>query len=273
MNPLRFASRSVWTTYWQFMRHYHRFEVDGLEHILRLRGSAILAGYHGKPGARDLIMLQILLLREYGEITRAIVHDAAFIIPGLREVGAGMLLIDREPSSIAAAVARGEKLVVTPGGIAEAWGSVRDRNRVDWKGLGYLRVAARHGLPVVPIAGIGVDDAFLGLYNAYRLWKPVWERLRLPAGTGLWLGVGPCGFWPFTPPFPVRIVQHIGRPLHLEEEGVKGPDDQEGLARVHERIVATVQGMLDQGRARARGRAGEQGGINWIDQGTTQATT
>jgi hypothetical protein len=268
LSLLAFAARKAWTGYWQLMRHYHRFEVHGLAPLLKTRGSAVLAGYHGKPGARDMIMLQILLLREYGEMSRAIIHDAAFFLPGLREMGEGMLLIDRDKAAIAAAVARGEKLVVTPGGIAEAWGSFRDRNRVDWRSLGYLRLAARHGLPVFPVAGVGVDDAFWGLFDAYRFWRPIWERLRLPVGTGFWIGVGPLGVWPFTPPFPVRIVQHVGAPIDLEAAGVKGPDDEEGLARVHEQVVATVQQMLDRGGERARGRATPEPreAVRWIDQ-------
>jgi hypothetical protein len=265
---LSFAARQVWTGYWQLMRRYHRFEIHGLEQVLRIRGSAVLAGYHGKPGARDLIMLQTLLLREYGEVTRAIIHDAAFFLPALREMGDGMLLIDRDKASIAGAVARGEKLVIAPGGIAEAWGSFRNRHRVGWKSLGYLRLAAQHRLPVFPIAGVGVDDAFLSLYDAYRVWKPIWDRLRLPAGTGIWVGVGPFGLWPFTPPFPVRIVQHVGAPIHLEAEGVTSPDDVEGLTRVHAKVTAMVQQLLDRGEARARGRAAPDPGeaIRWIDQ-------
>jgi 1-acyl-sn-glycerol-3-phosphate acyltransferase len=268
VTPLSFVARKLWTGYWHFMRHYHRFEVHGLENVLRIRGPAMLAGYHGKPGARDLIMLQVLLLREYGEMSRAIVHDAAFMLPGLREMGDGMLLIDRDKASLAAAVSRGEKLVVTPGGIAEAWGSFRQRNRVRWSGYGYLKLAAQHRLPVLPVAAVGVDHAFLGLYDAYRVWKPVWKRFHLPAATGVWIGVGPFGVWPFTPPFPVRIVQYVGAPIDLVAEGVK-EDDEAGLARVHERVVATVQQMLDRGRDRARGRAAPDPveAVRWIDQG------
>ena len=263
------TSRWAWTSYWQLMRRYHRFEVHGLENILRLRGPAMLVGYHGKPGARDLIMLQTLLWCEHGEVTHAIAHDLAFAIPGIRAIGEGLMMVQRDPEAIGDVVARGEKLVITPGGIVEAWGSFRDRDRVQWKGLGYLKLAARYRLPIIPVAGVGTDDAFIGLYNGYRVWKPIWDALHLPPGAGVWMGLGPMGVWPFTPPFPARIVQYIGAPIDLSEQGVAGPDDDERLKRVHERLVATVQGMLDRGRARARGRnrAGEEPA--WVDQTTS----
>jgi len=263
VNPLALLSRAPWVAYWQLMRRYHRFEVNGIENVLRIRGPAVLVGYHGKPGARDLIMLQIQLLREHGQLTHAVVHDAAFSLPGLRSLAAGMLMIDRDRDTIAAVVARGEKLVITPGGIGEAWGSFRDRHRVNWDGFGYLRLAARHRLPVIPVAGVGVDDAFVGLYNAHRLWKPLWERFKLPAGTGFWCGLGPLGLWPFTPPFPVRIVQHIGAPMDLDRMGVSGPGDDAALAAVHERVVATVQEMLNRGEDQARGRAHPPDEVGW----------
>lgn len=248
----------AWGEYWQFMRRYHRFEVRGLEHILRHRGPALIVGYHGKPGARDLIMLQTLLLKEHGEITHAVTHDMAFRVPLLRSFADGLQLIGRDSESIARAVERAEKLVVTPGGIEEAWGSFRDRYKVKWRRFGYLKLAIRHKLPIIPVAGVGVDDAFYGIFNAYNVWKPIWDRFKLPEGTGIWLGVGPMGAWPFTPPFPVRIIQYIGTPIDLEVEGLTDPDDRDGLLGFHARLVDRVQDMLDRGRAEARGRVRDE---------------
>ena len=49
----------------------------------------------------------------------------------------------------------------------------------------------------------GVDTVFglpgaqvYGLFDAYQFWK----RVGVPAGMGIWLGLGPLGLWPFTPP-------------------------------------------------------------------------
>jgi len=174
MNLTALLGGVAWGGYWDLMRKYHRFEVRGLEHILNHRGPALIVGYHGKPGARDLIMLQTQLLREHGMVTHAVTHDMMLRLPFVRSAALGMQLIGRDPASIEAAVKRKEKLVVTPGGIEEAWGSFRDRYTVKWRRrLGYLKLAIEHKLPIIPVGAVGVDDAFYGLYNAYEIWKPL----------------------------------------------------------------------------------------------------
>jgi hypothetical protein len=268
------AGRVTWTRYWQWMRKYHRYEIarGGIERILRCAGPALIVGYHGKPGARDLVMLQTLLLQDYGERTHAITNDMVFGIPGLRGLAEGMQLVSRDRAAIEKVVRRGEKLVVTPGGIAEGWGA--ERYRVRWKSLGYLRLAARHNLPIILVAGVGVDEAFLPLYDAYRFWSPAWKGRRgggkLPEGAGLWLGLGPTGLWPLTPPIPVRIVQYIDPPLYLEDHGIRSADDLEGLARVHRSLAHRTQQMLDEGRDRARARAIQKKELTWLDQVTSR---
>jgi hypothetical protein len=281
------AGRLAWTGYWQLMRRYHRFEVrawphqpdddgfKGLEYIRGCSGPAMIVGYHGKPGARDMIMLQTLLLTEYGERTHAITHDMVFRIPVVRDLAEGMQLVPRDPESIAAAVGRGEKLVITPGGIQEAWASYRDRYKLKWSRLGYLKLALRYRLPIIPVAGVGSGSAFYGAYDAYRVWKPAWDRYGLPEGTGFWVGVGPLGVWPFTPPFPARISQYVGAPISVADHGLDEPDLHERfddpvvkqkVIGLHHHLVAQIQQMLDDGLNAARCRAPDGEPRKWIDQ-------
>jgi 1-acyl-sn-glycerol-3-phosphate acyltransferase len=261
-------ARAAWTRYWQWMRKYHQFEVRGLEHVLGTR-SAMIVGHHGKPGARDLIMLQMLLLHEYGEVTHAITNDMVFRIPVLQALASGMSLVSRDREALARVIGRGEKLVVTPGGVEEAWATVAQRYRVKWRRTGYLRLALAHKLPLIPVVATGSSDAFFALYDAYRIWKPLWERAKLPDGTGLYLGVGPLGLWPLTPPFPVRIVQFVGAPIDLQRTfGRVDPRDREAVQTIHERITGQVQDMLDRARAEVRGRTTgpEFEELTWIAQ-------
>jgi 1-acyl-sn-glycerol-3-phosphate acyltransferase len=263
-------ARELWMGYWRGMRRYHRFEVRGLQHILG-SGPAMIVGYHGQPGARDLIMLQELLLREHGETTYAVTHDAVFRIPLLRDLAEGMELVSRERGAIADIIERGEKLIVAPGGIREAWSTVRDRYRLRWRQSGYLKLALRHGLPIIPVVGAGAGDAFYSAYDAYRFWKPIWKRTGLPEGFGLYLGIGPCGLWPFSPPFPARIVQYAGAPIDLiaefGEHGKIDPDDRAALDRINQQIAARMQDMLDRARAELRGRhhGPEFEELTWVD--------
>lgn len=238
------AARALWLGYWNAMRRYHRYEVEGLAHVERA-GPALIVGYHGRPVAHDLSMLMALLHERHGAMPHPVVHAAFDHNPVLRAVVEGMGGVTGDGDALRAALARGEKVIVTPGGTREGCRSVRHRYRVEWGGrLGYLRVALRHGLPIIPAAGAGVDDAFVGLNDGEALAK------RVGVGVPLWLGVGPLGLWPLSPPFPVKIRTLVGPPIDPTAGGPIDPADRGSLRALDARVRAAVQGLLDRGRRR-----------------------
>jgi hypothetical protein len=89
-----------------------------------------------------------------------------------------------------------------------------------------------------------VDDTYVGLNDGYRLAK----RLGAPAGLPVWLGLGPLGPWPLSPPFPVHIRTLVGEPIRAHLEA--GFDDDDAIAAVDRRVRAAVQDLLDRGRRR-----------------------
>lgn len=245
------AARTAWFTYWNLMRRYHRFEARGLEHLERLRGSSLIVGYHGRPIAHDLCMLMALMHERQGPKPRPIIHATARQLPVLRWLVEGVGFVTGDGEELASAIARGDHVLVTPGGTREGCRSSLDRYRVSWgERLGYLQLALKYKLPVVPSASIGVDDTYLGLNDGYRWGK----RLKVPGRLPVWLGVGPLGLWPFSPPFPARITLRLGEPLHLEQQWPVNPEDREQLLALHRQVVDAVQGLLDSARAERRAR-------------------
>lgn len=221
------------------MRRYHRYEVVGLQHLLQTR-PALVVGYHGRPIAHDLCMLLALLEQQDGRIPHAIMHGAADQIPVARHLVEGMEFVTGDGPDLEAAIARGDHVIVTPGGTREGCRSHRHRYALDWgKRRGYLRLAARYGLPIVPAAAHGVDDAYFGLNDGYAWGK----RLNVPGRMPAWLGIGPLGLWPASPPFPVRITTFLGAPIPVEVS----LDDEQGLARLDGEVRAAVQALLDRG--------------------------
>ncbi|MEQ9503311.1 MAG: lysophospholipid acyltransferase family protein [Deltaproteobacteria bacterium] len=237
MNGRAQAARTAWLSYWNAMRRYHRYRVDGLEHLAAR--PALIVGYHGRPIARDLCMLQALMASEHGRFPRAIMHEAAATIPVAKELVVGMEFLTGVGAALDEAVAKGDHIIVTPGGTREGCRSHRHRYQVDWgRRRGYVRLALQHNLPIVPAAGHGVDDTYVGLNDGYRTGK----RLRAPGKMPVWVGVGPLGLWPVSPPWPVKITTVLGAPLAFE--GVD-PDDADAVEHVHEAVVRAVQGLLD----------------------------
>lgn len=227
--------------YWKAMRIYHRYSVVGLSHLPRNR-SALLVGYHGRPIAHDMCMLTTLIYDQFGYMPHGIVHRAALQIPILKNISQGLGFLSEDGEEFRRAVERGEYILLQPGGTREGCRSFRTRYRVDWGlRMGYLKLALRHSLPIVPVVAQGVDDTYIGLNNGYSLGK----RLHAPLGLPLWLGLGPLGPWPISPPFPVKITQYIGEAIDLEHKKHIDIGNPNELLTLHTQIVGRVQQMLD----------------------------
>lgn len=233
---------AAWMTWWRLMRRYHRFRTFGLEHLAGTE-SRLVVGYHGRGIAHDLCLLSAVLYDEFGYLPHGVVHAAARKLPVMRQVIDQLQMIPGDDeATVRAIIARGEHIIVAPGGTREACRPARVRYRVDWGGrVGYLRFAARYGLSVVPVAAAGVDDTYIGLNDGYQTGK----RLRVPLRLPLWFGLGLGGAFPLALPLPVRITQLIGPPIPVDVD----PDDRAGLEALNRRVVEQVQSQLDHARS------------------------
>ena len=176
----------------------------------------------------------------------------------------GLGFVTADGPELAAAVARGEHIVVAPGGTHE--GCRRgDHYRVAWgKRTGYLRLAMRYGLDIVPVAASGVDAMYLSLNNG-EVWG---KRLHMPARLPFWLALGPLGLFPLSPPFPARIHQRVGDAIDVRalaettaelagtpmswQDVLADPAGRPILTLMHQRIQAEVQAILDDVTLRRR---------------------
>lgn len=235
-------ARRAWLTFWGAMRRYHRYEVEGFAHLERA-GSALLVGYHGRPIAHDLCMLTVTVHERLGYLPHGVIHGYFGHNARLRRAVDDLGFVTGDGEAIAAAVARGEHIMVQPGGTREGCRSTLHRHTVDWgERTGYLRLALRHGLPIIPVAGAGVDDGYVGLNDGAALGR----RLGVPHRVPVWFGVGPLGLWPLSPPFPVKMRQVIGAPI--ETRGIDTRDEA-AIAQLHQRVKGAVQALLDEANA------------------------
>jgi hypothetical protein len=206
----------------------------------------LVVGYHGRPIAHDMCMLQNVVEERLGYMPHPIFHGYFGENPVLRRLIDDLGFLAGEGPEIEAAIARGEHIFTTPGGTREGCRSVRHRYRVNWgRRTGYLRLALEHGLPIVPVATHGTDDAFIGLNDGYTWGK----RLGVPKGLPAWIGFGLVGMWPLAIPFPVKFRQRVGPPIERSELGVDDPTDRDALLRAHAVVTGRIQGMLDELRS------------------------
>lgn len=239
------VTRALWIHGWAAAARWHRYQTQGMEHLLTGQPSLIV-GYHGRPLAWDMCMLTVEVHRRLGYLPHGVVHTGLGAGP-MANVLRSLGFVTGDGPDLEAAVQRGEHILVTPGGTREGCRSQAERYQVDWgQRHGYLKLAWRHRLPIVPVAATGVDDLYWGMNNGDR-WG---RRLHMPLKLPFWIGLGPGGVWPLSPAFPVQIRQQIGAPLFPWDDG---PDqhlrdavpDVDVLQRWHLRIQAQVQSMLD----------------------------
>ena len=128
------------------------------------------------------------------------------------------------------AAAGGESLLLFPGGPRELHGPP---DRIDWEGrLGFAKLAANAGLPVVPVAIVGADQ------------QHPWA-LRLGRRHTVWLP---------PVPLPVRLDYWFGPPIPPPP-----PGDAAAVAAFARAVADATQALLDRGVAE-RGVAERRGG-------------
>jgi 1-acyl-sn-glycerol-3-phosphate acyltransferase len=223
----------------RFLAQYFRFETQGFD-LLATAEPSLIVGYHGGPWTYDLWMLGTRMHDELGYFPRACWHRAWWRVPGVRDVVAELGGLPGPPTAadVRTIVARGQHLVLAPGGTREGLRPFWRTHAVDFGARrGYLRLAFAHGLPIVPVVATGLEATFVGLNDGHAFAKRMFGRDDVPA----WVALGLGGVWPLALPFPVKIRQRIGAPIRLGE-GVPSTDE---LEAAHARVTGTMQSMLD----------------------------
>src|SRR5690606_1133067 len=150
---------------------YFRYECEGYQHIVD-SPSSLIVGYHGRPFAWDQAMLAARMYDELGYYPRTFSSKGLVNLPIYREIADSFGAIYAWPSEreIERIKSAGQHLAVFPGGMREAVRPFWIRYQLDFgPRRGYLRLASRFDLPLIPVVATGVDDAYLGLNDGYRM--------------------------------------------------------------------------------------------------------
>jgi 1-acyl-sn-glycerol-3-phosphate acyltransferase len=151
----------------------------GLEHVPR-EGAVLLAGNHTLYGLLDIPMLGIAVLDATGRMVRGLGDHNHFALPIWRDVLRRLGAVRGTRENCAALFARGEAVLVFPGGGREVMKRKGERYKLVWKErIGFARLAIEHGVPIVPFAWVGVDDMFEIVVDAAEILRsPVGDLLR-----------------------------------------------------------------------------------------------
>ena len=226
------------------LQPYFRPKVSGLENIPE-EGPVLLVGNHsGGTLIADTFVFAYAFIKHFGSerLFHQLVHDVAVNLPmvarGLRKYG-GMAASHENAER---ALEKGAALLVYPGGDWESYRPSWRQSEVDFGGRrGFLRLARKMGVPIVPVVAIGGQETALFITRGRRLAKATgWDRLTRIKVAPLQIAP-PFGLTfldlPTRIPLPAQITVQVLPPIDL--------DDIDGEP-AYDHVTGVMQEALDE---------------------------
>jgi 1-acyl-sn-glycerol-3-phosphate acyltransferase len=158
---------------WMLASLYFRAEVRDLEHIPE-EGPVLLVGNHSGGNVTPDTSVFTLAFSTYFGVERRfhqLAHNLVLSMPGLgwlRKYGT----VVAPPGNAERALDEGAALLVYPGGDYEVHRPSWESGRVDFGGRkGFIRLAQRKGVPIVPVVSIGGQETALFISRGEGLAK------------------------------------------------------------------------------------------------------
>jgi len=235
--------------YMELLSSYFDAEVRGFE-LLPENGPMLLVGNHsGGTLTPDTSALFSAWYRERGldSALYGLAFDAMFGVPGIRTLMRKIGQLPASTANAAAALERGGTVLVYPGGEHEVFRPWTDRNRIDFDGRkGFIRLALRTQVPVVPVVGHGGHESTIVLARGTSLAKLFrMDRLRVTTFPILFQvpwGVSPPGW--IAVPLPAKIVVQLHEPLDWSGYGPEAADDPDVVDQCYDEITGLMQDTL-----------------------------
>ncbi len=242
-----------------FYDHYFRVQTQGWEHIPSQDPVLFVGSHNGGLASPDLPMFMYDWFRRFGydRPIYGLMHRKVWqIYPTIARLGEKMGAIPAEPWSAMTALQARASVLVYPGGAQDVFRPYSDRHRIELAGRqGFIKLALREQVPIVPIISQGAHETFVVLTDCYDQAKQLhdWGLLPwfldidpevMPLYLGLpWgLALGPLPHWPL----PVPMKTKICPPIHFDRQGREAAQDSDYVALCYEQVRLAMQRALDE---------------------------
>jgi 1-acyl-sn-glycerol-3-phosphate acyltransferase len=220
--------------------NYFRVKALGVDRIPS-SGPALLVGNHSGTVALDAVMMQYAVATEHPQ-KRAVRNVAAdlvfrlpFVGPFARKTG-NAVACDEDTYGL---LERGELVGVFPEGYKGVGKGWRERYKLQRFGRGgFMQVALRTRVPIIPVAIVGAEEAYPMIANAKLLAKalgfpyfPITPTFPL---------LGPLGLIPF----PSKWRIEFGDPIPMDDYPDDAAEDAMLVFDLADRVRDTVQQMI-----------------------------
>jgi 1-acyl-sn-glycerol-3-phosphate acyltransferase len=228
---------------------WFRMEMEGWDRLPD--PPALLIGIHtGAPFVWDAWTVGVQWWRRFGSerILHGTAHDALMAAPLIGAYFRKMGVLPAAPDSITAALAAGHDVALWPGGEVDSLRPWTDRDKAILGGrTGFIKLAIRSGVPIVPIATVGGADSMPVLLRGRRLahWLQLDKIARLklfPIALSAPWGIGPAMLPEI--PLPTKIRTAFLDPIELDSNPDRANDDEYVQAKYDE-VRESIQTGMD----------------------------
>jgi 1-acyl-sn-glycerol-3-phosphate acyltransferase len=231
------------------MDYYFRMEIEGWENIPD--PPVLLIGIHsGAPFVWDAWTVGAQWWRYFGpnRPLHGTAHDALMATPGIGWYFRRMGVLPAAPDSITAALAAGHDVALWPGGERDSLRPWTQRDEAVLAGrMGFIRLAIRSAVPIVPIATVGGPDSMPVLASGKRLAKVLQldkvARLKMfPIAFQAPWGISPA-LLPEVP-LPTKIRTAFQPAIEVDTDPERA-EDQDYVERMYGEVESAIQEGMD----------------------------
>ncbi|MEA2486988.1 MAG: hypothetical protein QOF16_642 [Actinomycetota bacterium] len=219
---------------------YFRVRTLGVERV-PANGAALIVANHSGSVPLDAVMMQYGLATEHPSkrIVRCVAANLAFRTPfigPLARKSGNAVAIEEDTFEL---LRRGELVGVFPEGYKGVGTGWRERYRLQRFGRGgFMETALRAGVPIIPVAIVGAEEAYPMIANAKWLARafgfpyfPITPTFPL---------LGPLGAMPL----PSKWIIEFGEPIDLSTYPKDAAEDAMLVFDLADRVRDTIQQML-----------------------------
>jgi len=229
---------------------WFRPRVRGLDNIPD-GGALYVCNHNGGFMTPDTWIFAVAIIRELGidDVPYALTHQVVMEVPITNLTLPAMGAIAANPENAHRVFEAGRKLLVYPGGDLDAFRPSRDRGRVVFgQRRGYVRLALREGIPIVPVVSAGShevwwvvsDGRWLSrLLRTHRLLRTDVLPITVSVPWGLTVGAPPYL------PLPVSVFIDVLEPMYFDRHGPEAAGDETYVEQCHQRVLDAMQLALD----------------------------
>jgi len=234
---------------------YFRAEVRGIENI-PARGPVLLVGNHsGGTLIADTFVFAQAFYDHFGadRVFHQLAHDLVFKVPGVRAMLTPYGTVPASPENMRRALARDAALLVYPGGDHETYRATWHSADIDFAHrTGFVRLALKLDLPIVPVVAIGGQETALFLGQGERIARLLHLHRLLRIDVAPVQIAPPWGVTvldlPGRVPLPAKITVDVLPAIDLRTELGADADADAGYDLVTERMQDAL-GELAEARA------------------------